>query len=90
MSVQVYYKATIWGKLEFENFADTNKIIELLETNHSINDLTKDPSLHFNYDEYMCDTEDVLKPEDNDGECTIEILKDNHKLWDNVKEFNVE
>lgn len=84
MSVQIYYKATIWCKLEFDILADPNKIIEMLENNCDMNDLICKPDLHFNYDEYMADTEEILSLEENNNQCTIEVLKNNHKLWDNV------
>lgn len=87
MSVQIYYKTTIWGLVEF-NDTETivEKIIEHVVNDAKINDLYKDSCLadHIIKDDILNDTEgEILNPEENNGFETIVIIKNNEHYWDN-------
>ena len=85
------YKATIWVRVPIDKEENIPKIIEALET------VNGDPEyldeVLFNDEEntymtfdYIYDTHGYLPIEDNQGNATIEIFKDNKQIWSNGKE----
>jgi hypothetical protein len=78
------YKATIWFRISLRG--EEEKVIEALKNGKSVNEL---------YDEFddflvgcdpMFDTEEILTPEENNGQSTIEIYKDTELIYSNAKE----
>lgn len=83
------YKTTVWQRIYFNNDTDMQKIIKLLEQNYIPNELC-DEDLGFKEVETMYDTEEFIRPIENDGQSTIEVYEDNgfKMIWDNS--FNSE
>ena len=81
----VDYKATIWGRLYFEEDTDMQKIIKKLEEGFLPSELCDDESLKFSHFEYLFDTEEYITPKENNNEPTIEVYENsnNECIWNN-------
>ena len=84
------YKATIWVRIPINKEENIPKIIESLENINGDPEYLDD--ILFNDEEntymtfdYLYDTQDYLSIEDNQGNATIEIFKDNKQIWSNEK-----
>ena len=84
------YKATIWVRIPIDKEENISKIIESLETINGDPEYLDD--ILFNEEEdinmtsdYLYDTQGYLSIEDNQGNATIEIFKDNKQIWSNEK-----
>ena len=84
------YKATIWVRVPIDKEENIPKIIESLENINGDPEYLDD--ILFNDEEntymtfdYLYDTQDYLSIEDNQGNATIEIFKDNKQIWSNEK-----
>ena len=80
----VDYKATIWGRLFFEEGADVDKIIQALNNGEHPGNLTTE-EYKFSHFNFIDETEEFMLPEDNHDDATIEVIDyDNFiTLWDN-------
>lgn len=80
----VDYKATIWGRLFFEEGADVDKIIQALNDGEHPGSLTTE-EYKFSHFNFIDETEELMLPEDNHDDATIEVIDyDNSTtLWDN-------
>ena len=84
------YKATIWVRIPIDKEENISKIIESLENIHSNPDyldevlFNDEESIHMTSD-YLYNTQEYLPIEDNQGNATIEIFKDNKQIWSNEK-----
>lgn len=81
----VDYKATIWGRLYFEEDTDMQKIIKKLEEGFLPSELCDDESLKFSHFEHLFDTEEYITPKENNDEPTIEVYENsnNERIWNN-------
>ena len=85
------YKATVWVRIPIDKEENIPKIIESLENINSDPDYLDDilfndeKNTYMTFD-YLYDTQDYLSIEDNQGNATIEIFKDNKQIWSNEKE----
>ena len=80
----VDYKATIWGRLVFEENADLKKVIEILKTSH-VSEICK-KELGFKDFFLQYDTEEYVEPVD-ENDITIYVFSDEsgieQPIWDN-------
>lgn len=72
------YKVECWVRVEIDQDADLNKIIENLEK-FSPYDAVERESASTNI-EYLMESEEYITPEDNDGQNTIEIYNNDGQL----------
>ena len=80
----VDYKATVWGRLYFDDSVNTEDIIKKLEEGYLPSDLCDVSELKFDRFEFIQDTEEFMSVSENDGESTIEVFDDFDKcVWDN-------
>ena len=80
----VDYKATVWGRLYFDDSVNTQDIIDKLEQGYLPAELCDVSELKFNRFEFIQDTEEFMSVSENDGESTIEVFDDFDKcVWDN-------
>jgi hypothetical protein len=83
----VDYKATIWGRLFFEDDADMQKVIVELEKGKLPAELCDEEELKFTEFMFNIDTEEFITPVENDGQATIEVYEGDESfqecIWDN-------
>lgn len=84
MSNFIDYKATVWGRLEFDDSIDKDLIIQKLEEGFLPAELCDIEELKFKHFHFMDDTEEFITPSENAEQPTIEILVDGVTVWDNV------
>ena len=86
----VDYKATVWGRLHFDDSVDVNQIIQKLEEGYLPAELCDVEELKFKHFHFMDDTEEFITPVENDGQSTIEVYGDDECIWDNSFESELE
>lgn len=75
-------KYTQWTRFYFDEEADLNQIISVLEKTDDINDILYKESYKFDYTEELLDTSEYITPQENNA-ATIEIWQDEQLIWDN-------
>ena len=90
MSNFIDYKATVWGRLEFDDSIDKDLIIKKLEEGFLPAELCDIEELKFKHFHFMDDTEEFITPIENDGESTIELIINDETVWDNSFESEIE
>ena len=90
MSNFIDYKATVWGRLEFDDSVDKDLIIQKLEEGFLPAELCDIEELKFKHFHFMDDTEEFITPIENDGESTIELIVNDETVWDNSFESEIE
>jgi len=82
--MQIDFKLTQWERFEVsEDFADEVLAkIKSGEISNGIQLADAYPSLDWNT---ILETEEYMNPEQNDGDSTIEVLKDHETVWTNVE-----
>jgi len=83
MGNYVDVKVTVWNRLHFEDDADMEKVLSVLQTN-GINNITYE-QLGFSKYETLCDSEEQIAPEENKGNATIQLFENDNLKWDNSK-----
>lgn len=81
MKNYVDYKMTVWSRVYFKDSTDMNDIVDKIKEN-GINGAFEDPG--FEETELLFETEVYLAPDENKEECTIEVYKDDDKIWTNT------
>ena len=77
----VDYKVEIWRRALFTEDADMEKISEIAK--EGVVEIF-DPNLGFIEDIFLYETEYILTPKENEGQCTVEVYENSSKLiWDN-------
>ena len=83
-------KVTTWQRLHFNDDADLKQVIEKLEQGYHPNELFDEDGLGYEGTcEVLFDTEEFIRPDENDGQSTIEVWEDGNVLWDNSFESEV-
>lgn len=72
------YKVEVWVRIEIDQDADLNKIVENLKTMQPY-DAVYDCGELWSID-YQVESEEYLTPEENDGQNTIEIYNNDGQL----------
>lgn len=80
----VDYKATIWGRLEFDDSTDIKEITQALEQGILPAELCDIEELKFRSFHHIDNTEEFITPSENAEQPTIEIFVDGVTVWDNV------
>ena len=76
-------KVSVWQQIDIPDEVDTQTVIEYFKKHNgtgNIDEIGIDSSTY----ETLHDSEEELTPEDNSGECTVEVYDDGKQLiWDN-------
>lgn len=76
-------KVSVWQRTEIPDNVKLEDVIEYFKKNTGtscINEIGIDDSTY----ETLVESEEILTPEDNGGECTVEIYNDHSNLvWNN-------
>ena len=88
MKFSVDFKVTTWERIVIHNEDDFNKIIKKFKEdggfgNGDVYDITEE--LEY---EQLEDTTEEMTVAENDGENTIELMKDGLCIWGNADELN--
>lgn len=82
MAIEIHEKVTLWKKYIFKDDADLGEIIELLEREGTVDNVIGD-DLGFLECAEIEGTLSFIEPCDNDGESTIEVIKNDNVIWKN-------
>lgn len=74
-------KITVWQRLHFAEEAYMKGIADIIKEDGL--DEVIDEKVGFLESETLFDTEEKLKPADNDGEATIEVYEGGNEIWNN-------
>lgn len=89
MDTYLSYKATIWFSIPVDE-EDIPKIIDKIEKGYLPSELYNDSDeLYLGQCEPEYETEEFMRPCENDGQSTIEIYNDDNMIWDNSYESEV-
>ena len=77
-------KYAMWQRLYFTDEADMKEKVKLLEEGKQMITLLLEEDGYEDFEE-MYDTEEVIKPENNNGEATIEVYEAKKLIWKNAK-----
>lgn len=87
MKNYIDYKETIWNRIYLADDADMDKIIADIQEK-GIEDFAKE------YNEFdleqgpIYETAEYVSPDDNHGQATVEIYRNEKQVWDNeIKNF---
>ena len=82
MAIEIHEKVTLWKKYIFKDDTDINEIIELLKKDGTLDNVIGE-DLGFLEAAEVEDTLSFIQPCDNNGESTIEVIKNDEIIWKN-------
>jgi len=85
------YKTTIWHRIPIENKETQQEIIKMIEAGSLPTEIydTFDVGEQIGFCEVLYETEEFIRPEENDNQSTIEIQENGKTVWDNSFESEV-
>ncbi len=90
MSNYIDYKATIWLRIPIESDKVLKKVKKRIEEGLLPAELYDKLSMEdLSQCETLYDTEEFINPNENNGQATIEIYKDDKLIWDNSYESEI-
>ena len=82
-------KITIWRRHYFNEHADLENIVKIIDETGSVDDVI-DESLGFVESDTLYDTSEFISPNENNNQATIEVYNTNQELiWNNVDKNNI-
>ena len=89
------YKATVWFRIPIQDKQALEKVKEKIQQGMLPSELYNDLDIEHELGmcELLCDTEEFISPNENDGQSTIEIYENGDNdiqiIWDNSYESEI-